>query len=686
MIEHMTELVLQLGVILFAARIGGDLARRVRLPSVIGELVAGMLIGPYLLGGIAFFGFPEGLFPLPEGQMLPVRPELYGIATIASILLLFNAGLETDIATLFRFSVAGLTVGIGGVVVSFLAGSWITAVVTGTPIVSPLCLFMGAISTATSVGVTTRLLQETRRIDSPEGVTTLTGAVIDDVIGIIILAVVVGLHAAVGGASGTGVSWSRIAFMAARAVGVWLGVTALGLIFSDQIANFLKRFRSVTAFSILALALSLLMAGAFEKAGLAMIIGAYVTGLALSRTDVHYVIESELRPLSSFLVPVFFTVTGLFVNLSTLFSPTVLVFGLSYAVVSILSKLLGCGGPALFVNFNRLGALRIGLGMVPRSEVALIIASTGLSYHVLNEDAFGATVVMVLLSVLIAPPLLAVALRNPARGTRKEIVIAERVSLTFDFPSPDLADILAPKVVQYFRGEGFFIHVVENDTRVYHINRDRTHVTLTLHPHSFIFEMAEQDRVLVRAVVYEALLDLHKAIGTLKDLAMPESMRRELAGEVTSHKVGNLGKVVRPESVVPHLSATTKEGVIKELLEVLSRGGKLQDKTRALEDVMARERSMSTGMQFGIAIPHAKTDAVTSITVAVGLRPEGIDFQSIDGEPSTIFILVLSPKNVAGPHIRFLADVSALLNEPSARERLLASRTKSEIATFFEGR
>ncbi|MBD3240713.1 MAG: hypothetical protein GF331_09030, partial [Chitinivibrionales bacterium] len=412
-------------------------------------------------------------------------------------------------------------------------------------------------------------------------------------------------------------------------------------------------------------------------------IGAYVTGLTLSRTDIHYVVESELRTLQAFFVPVFFTVTGMFVDVQVLLSPPVLIFGFGYAAAALAAKILGCGIPALFVNFNRLGAARIGLGMAPRSEVALIIASTGLSYHVLDESAFGATVMMVLVSVLATPPALAALLRNPRQGTRKEVKIAERVSLTFSFPSAELADMLSLKVIDYFRTEGFFINSVEGEYRVYHLNKDRTHVAFVLQPESFVFEMAEEDTVLVRTLVYEALLELHNTIGALKNVAKPESMRRELVKGASARRVALSGSIGR-KCVSTHLKATTKDETLRELVALACRSERVSDEGQALQDVLARERTMSTGMQFGIAIPHAKTETVNEMTVAVGLKPEGIDFQSIDGLPSTIFILVLSPKAVSGPHIRFLADVSALLHTEQARERLLSCKTNAQIVSFFE--
>ncbi len=683
-IHQMTYLVLQLGVILIAARLGGDLARRVSLPSVIGELVAGIIIGPYLLGGLGFPLFEHGLFPLVEGQSVPVRPELYGIATIASVLLLFNAGLETDLSMLFRFSVAGAVVGAGGVVASFAAGAWVTAAVTGTAVSSPLCLFMGAIATATSVGVTARILHDTRSTDKPEGVTILAGAVIDDVIGIIVLAIVIGLSTARNAPAHHGVAWGEIGAIALKAVGVWLGATAVGLLLARRIAGLLKRFGAITAFTLVALGMCFLVSGLFERAGLAMVIGAYVTGLVLSRTDVRYVIEEELHGLSAFFVPVFFAVTGMFVNVHVLFTPAVLGLGLAYALACLLAKLIGCGGPALLVGFNRLGAARIGLGMAPRSEVALIIASTGLSYHVLTDEAFGATIVMVLLSVLLTPPLLARALRVKQRGTRAEVPPAERSALVFNFPTRDLAELLCGKVVEYFRDEGFFVHMVADEHVVYHVTRERTHVALTLTPSSLMFDMASEDVALVRTVVYEALLNLHETIGTLKHAARPEAMRREIAADMSAARKGPLGKVFHPTCVTTHLNGTTKQEIIQELVDMLTRGGRVSDRREALEAVMAREQAMSTGMQDGIALPHARTNAVGDITVAVGLKPEGADFQSIDGKPSTIFVLVLSPRDSAGPHIRFLADVAARLNNDRARAALLASRTPRDIVAFFD--
>lgn len=373
-------LALQLGVILFAARFFGDLAKKLKVPSVLGELIAGIVIGPYLLGSIGFnlHGFHDGLFPLIAGSSVPVSTPLYGIATLGSIVLLFMSGLETDLRMFFKYSVVGSVVGLGGVIFSFVFGDVIGMVALKASFMDPRCLFLGILCTATSVGITARILSEKKSIDSPEGVTILAAAVI-------------GRRARHHlpchrhgyrnrqRFCGRACQLGRHRLVAVKSFGIWLGVTLLGLVLAHKIAAFLKWFKSAATFSILALGLALLLAGAFEQAGLAMIIGAYIMGLSLSKTDISFSIQSNLHPVYNFLVPVFFVVMGMLVDIRVMADPEVLTLGLIYSVVAVLAKILGCALPAYFMNFNMLGALRIGTGMIPRGEVALIIGGIGVT-------------------------------------------------------------------------------------------------------------------------------------------------------------------------------------------------------------------------------------------------------------------------------------------------------------------
>lgn len=222
--QRMMALVTQLGVIVVAARLGHAALGRMGMPGVLGELLAGILIGPYLLGAVPLPLFSNGLFP--RGSALPVSPELYGVCSVAAVVLLFVVGLETDVRLFLRYSVAGTFVGLGGVIVSFLLGSAATVAFSSALLgqsmgfLSAPSVFMGIITTATSVGITARILSDRRRLDSPEGVTILSGAVLDDVLGMVLLAVGLGVMASSRGEDR--VDWARIGGTAFRAVAVWL--------------------------------------------------------------------------------------------------------------------------------------------------------------------------------------------------------------------------------------------------------------------------------------------------------------------------------------------------------------------------------------------------------------------------------------------------------------------------------
>ena len=162
MAQEIAKLALQIGIILFAARFFGKLATKFKIPSVLGELIAGIVIGPYMLGSIkiGMHGFENGLFPLLEGSPLPVSVPLYAFATIGSIILLFMSGLETDLNQFFRYSLAGTLVGFGGAIFSFLFGDVLAMWMFHTDFMDPRCHFLGILSTATSVGITARILSE----------------------------------------------------------------------------------------------------------------------------------------------------------------------------------------------------------------------------------------------------------------------------------------------------------------------------------------------------------------------------------------------------------------------------------------------------------------------------------------------------------------------------------------------
>ena len=272
--EHTTLFVLQLGIVLFAVRLFGRLAKKAGAPPVLGELIAGIIIGPYALGGIALPGFPGGIFPMGP-LSLAVSHELNAFATVASVVMLFASGIETNIRLFIRYSLAGSIISLGGVLASFAAGSYLGTLLFQTSFMDPRCLFLGLLIASNSLGIVARHLAEQKKMDTPEGVTILATSVFDDLNSIIVLTIVLGLIAVISGESQSALV-PTILLTTAKTFGICLGAAALGLVFSKKLAAFLKLFKSTYAFSIMALGLALILAGLFEKQGLAMIIGAYI--------------------------------------------------------------------------------------------------------------------------------------------------------------------------------------------------------------------------------------------------------------------------------------------------------------------------------------------------------------------------------------------------------------------------
>lgn len=685
MMQKMELLVLQLGVIIFVAKGMSILFEKIKIPGVVGELTAGIIIGPYFLGGIPLPGFEHGFFgtylALNPGATLPVSPELYGIATIASVLLLFMVGLETNFSLFLRLSATGVIVGIAGVIVSFLVGVWTGMLLLDLPFLHPETLFLGVISTATSVGITGRILTERRKMDTPEGVTILAAAVIDDVLGIVLLAVILGMIPVLND-SGQSVNWGYVLRLGAKAIGVWLLFTILGLVLSRRISKFLKVFKGINVPAVMAFGLALLLAGIFEKAGLAMIIGAYVMGLSLSKTDLNYVIQESLKSLYLFAVPVFFVVSGMMVDLSVFSSRTIIFLGLIYTLGAILAKVLGCGIPLLFRKFNLLGALRVGFGMAPRAEVALIIAGIGLSAGLLSRDVFGMVIFMSMLTTVSTPPILDSLFKKEKNGTTEELLPAENVVTEFPLPTLETVEFVSAKSLQLFRDEGFFINQMEMAHKYYHIRKNDIFITMICKPNGINFESSPDDTQYVKTLMYESFVELNEIINDLKDITKPESLKNDFMEGKDDRRV-DLRRVLDPGCIRLNLRGSTKKEIIEELVDILDSQYQITDKKRVFEAVWEREQSFSTGMKNGLAIPHARTDNVGAITLAVGIHRKGVNFESLDGEPSRVFVLLLSPKHKTVPHIQILAHIAAVMSKEDAVRKILDCKTPQAVYQFF---
>jgi Kef-type K+ transport system membrane component KefB/mannitol/fructose-specific phosphotransferase system IIA component (Ntr-type) len=698
---RMSTLVIQLGVVWFAARLCNMLFEKIRLPGVLGELCAGILIGPYLLGGLAlpFLGFDHGLFALHPAVIVgdtPVSPELYGLCTVASIILLFLVGIETDLQMFMRYSVAGTLVGLGGVVASFLTGDllgvWLLpSVLPGQTFdfFHPACIFLGVMSTATSVSITARILSERRKIDSPEGVTTLAGAVIDDVLGIIMLAIGGGLVVAGKSQSGA-VDWAAIGDIAAKAISIWLGATLFGIVVSRRVSRGLKHLGGETEIAVAALGLALIVGGLFEEAHLAMIIGAYVVGLALSRADISHMIREKLQPVYAFMVPVFFAVMGMMVNIKMLLDPKILVFGLVYTAVAVLAKVLGCGLPALLCAFNLRGALRVGIGMVPRGEVALIVAGIGKTQGYLSDEVFGIAVMMTLLTTLLAPPLLVGVYRNAKSGvsTRRLKDEAARAAeeaqpIVYSFGNADMISLVLEGFLAEARKEGYFTHTLNREEGLYQARKDDRVISIACTPKSITFHAPRDLSAEIKSCVMEVVARYEQFLRDLRTFIQNGRAQFEISPvdlEVLRKRELVVNQLPAAH-IIPSLLAGDKTAAIIELVDLLCAGGGVADRDAALNGVLDREQAMATGIGHGIATPHARTDAVHKMVCALGVSRGGVDFGGGEGKPAHLILLTLFPASQNGPYMSFLASALATLNDTQLAVALRKADSSEAIHT-----
>ncbi len=397
--DPLTPVVLALAVILAAAKLAGHLAVRLAQPAVLGELVAGVVLGNLELVGIDWFRGIEG------------DPAVDILARLGVVILLFEVGLESTVRDMLRVGLPSLRVAVLGVVTPFVLGWGVGALVLPDRS-AYVHAFLGATLTATSVGITARVLQDLGRSQSAEARVILGAAVIDDVLGLIILAVVGGVIAAAD--RGGVLSYGEVGLVLGKSVLFLFGALALGVYFSPRLFGLASRLRGRGVLLATALVFCFTLAYLASVIGLAPIVGAYAAGLILE--DVHFrsfvdrgeqQLEHLVHPISTFLVPVFFVLMGMHVQLTALARLEVLGLAALLTVAAILGK-QSCSLGALGCPLDRIS---IGIGMIPRGEVGLIFANIGLGLTiagepVVDEGIYSAVVIMVLVTTMATPPAL----------------------------------------------------------------------------------------------------------------------------------------------------------------------------------------------------------------------------------------------------------------------------------------
>jgi Kef-type K+ transport system membrane component KefB len=400
-VDHVSipSLFLVLVTMLVAAKLLGELAERIGQPAVLGELVAGVLLGGSVLGVVPVDG--------TAAEVVHVFAEL-GV-----VLLLFEIGLETDLREMFRVGTASLSVAMVGVILPFALGFAYWAYVPhaasgGITDLTTAAVFVGATMTATSVGITARVLSDLSRMNTQEARIIIGAAVIDDVIGLVILTVVSGM------AAGASVSAFGILRISAVAVGFLVIAVLVGRFAVPRLFDVVVRMRVRYVLLVFAFAFVLGLSAVAAVAGSALIIGAFAAGLILSGTNQFDTIEREVRPVASIFAPIFFVSVGASVNLRLL-DPTqegsAGLLGIAGALIVLaIGGKIAAGWAAPWVPFRR---IVVGVGMVPRGEVGLIFADIGRRSGVLNEAVFGAVLLMIMVTTFVAPPALKLLFGSP---------------------------------------------------------------------------------------------------------------------------------------------------------------------------------------------------------------------------------------------------------------------------------
>ncbi len=410
-------------IILVAAKVS-SLVEKMGQPSVLGELVIGVVLGNLFLVGLHIFEF------------IKADPVIYFLAELGVVILLFQIGLESNLAEMKRVGVRAFLVALVGVITPFVLGTYVVGPWLLPGLSNNAYIFLGASLTATSVGITARVFRDLGKLQIAEAQIVLGAAVIDDVMGLIILAVVSAMVTA--GA----VSLGAISLITAKAVMFLIGAVVIGQLAAPWAGKLFSKIHTGTGMKFtLAISFALLFAYLADLIGLAPIVGAFAAGLILDpvyfkdfndpeiveemrqvaeqaegevkekilksmQRHAHKHIEDIIEPISYFLVPIFFVYTGMQVKLETMFNLPVLAVALGITVVAFIGKLLAG------IAAGKVNKWLVGFGMVPRGEVGLIFAAIGKGLGVVSDEVFSIIVIMVILTTLLTPPILTVLLKK----------------------------------------------------------------------------------------------------------------------------------------------------------------------------------------------------------------------------------------------------------------------------------
>lgn len=398
--ETLSFILVALAGFLITAKLFGAVAERMHMPSIVGELLAGIVLGNLHLI------YPE--FAIWRDQLL--HSEFMQIsAEMGVIFLLFIVGLETNVNEMRKVGGNALVVAIIGVVLPFALGYGSGFLLPGLDMPNIEKIFLGAALTATSVGITAKVLTDSNALRTTEGQTILGAAVFDDVIGLMILAVVSGL------AAGAAITFGSVSIIALKVLSFFVGAFLIGHFLLPHLIRFPRKWRGSGIMQSIALSVLFILSWTAAKLGLAPIVGAFTAGILLDETHFEgykefksVTLEEIMHPITALFLPLFFVLMGMHVDLGVLASGTIIIETLILTGVAVVGKILaGYGLPK-----SKGDPLLVGYGMIPRGEVGLVFAAVGLNAHAISPAFYGVIVVVVVLTTIIAPILLRLRIKK----------------------------------------------------------------------------------------------------------------------------------------------------------------------------------------------------------------------------------------------------------------------------------
>ena len=389
------HIIISLSILLFSAKIFAEIFQRIKQPVVLGELLAGIIVGPYALGGLPLFG----------GEPLVVLDEtIKYIGELAAIIILFIAGLEITPREFLRGGMASFTVGALGVIVPFSVGFVVLSIYGFDSFET---LLIATALTATSIAISIQVLTELGRMQSKEARLILGAAIVDDILAIAILSVVVTMVQS----GNTTPQIMDIALIILKILGLF-AVLLIGAIFLiPRILHREKLWRSKGSIEGITTAIFFGIAGLAAYVGLSPIVGAFAAGMAVASTKLVKQVEEYAHKLQFIFAPLFFAIIGAQVDLRGVNTEVLIISGIITAI-AISTKLVGCGLPSLIFLKDKRGSMRVGIGMISRGEVGLIVAGVGVTSGVLSTDIYTSIIIMVATTTIITPIWLKKSFKN----------------------------------------------------------------------------------------------------------------------------------------------------------------------------------------------------------------------------------------------------------------------------------